>query len=357
MPDILQVITKAGYVPEKKANEVVNTGASGNGSEFIPYEVFSSIVLDVLPKRPGLLQLLPGNHGIGLPKKYTAACRGLSVGDIEFEGKSQWTTGTASQTEDDHSQQSGATKQVSISQNSFIAEIDISDEELRYAGANIEQYLRDRLADGMLYTADALILNGDTETGGTGNVNLVDAAPNSKKYYLKQDGARKLAYAGSYKADLSTLAIGDYATLLGGIGEYATVPQDVLFVQPIQVTMKALQLDEIIKVANSGDRASIQSGRVPTPFGSEILTHRAVKLADATGRVSNTGGNNTKGSIVTLYKPAIQYGWGQDFKLEAVRVAGYGWRLVATFDFGFTIVDSGTSLTNPSVYLGYNVTV
>lgn len=353
--DVLKFLKQIGM--ETKANEVMHTGNTGAGAEFIPAEEFTKEIFNILPTRNGLLPLLPGNHGIGLPKKYTAAAVGLSVGDTEFEKKGQWTTGTGSQTEDDHTQQRAVTKQVSINQNPFIAEVDISDEQLKYNAVNTEQYVKDRLAQGMLYTVDSLILNGDTEPGATGNINLVDSTPGSKKFYLTQDGARKLAIAGSYSSDLGTLASGDYVTLMSLLGEYATSPDDVLFVQNIGVTMKALQLAEFITKDKAGDKATAESGVLRTVWGAGLLTHRAIKKANAVGKVSVTPGNNTTGSIAALFKPAIQYGFGQDFKVEVVRIPGYGWRLVATFDFGFTIIDSGTGLTDSAIALGYNVTI
>lgn len=357
MKDVLSVLKKIGAL-EKKANEVMHTGNTAAGAEFIPDEEFSREIIDIIPQRPGLLPLLPGNHGSNLPKVYTSAAVGLSVADMEFEKKGEWTTGTASQTEDDHSQQKATTKQVSITQKPYIAEVNISDAQLKYNAVNTEQYVKDRLALGMLYTIDNVILNGDTEAGANTNINAIDGTPASTKAYLHQDGVRKLAFAGSYTSDLGTLAAADYATLLGLLGEYATMPEDVVFVQNQKVTLKAMQISEFLTMDKSGDRAAIQSGLRPTPFGSQMLTHRAVKLANTAGKVAvTTPANNTTGSIAALYKPAVQYGFGQDFLLEVVRVPGYGYRLVATFDFGFSILDSGASLSDAAVALGYNITV
>ena len=357
--DILKLFKKMGMM-ETKANEVMHTTNTAAGAEFIPSEVFAQEIFNIIPTRPGLLPLLPGNHGRNLPKKYTAAAIGLSVSDMEFEKKGQWTTGTGSQTEDDHSQQKAATAQVSLTQNPFIAEVDISDEQLKYNAVNTEQYVKDRLAQGMLYTVDSLILNGDTATGANTNINAIDGTPASTKFYLTQNGIRKLAFAGSYTSDLGTLAVGDYATLLGLLGEYASIPQDVLFIQNIGVTMKAIQLAEFLTAekAGSASGATAQTGVRPTPFGSDLLTHRAMKKANTAGKVAvGTPANNTTGSIAALYKPAVQYGFGQDFMIEVARVPGYGWRLVATFDFAASFIDAGTGLTDPTVALGYNVTI
>lgn len=342
-----------------KANEVMHSSNTGAGAEFVPSEVFAKEIFDIIPTRGSLLPLIQsGFHGHNLPKIYTAPVKSLSVGDVEFEGRGEWTTGTGSETENDHSQKRATTKNVTLTQAGFIAEIDISDDLLRYGGVNVEQYVRDALADGMAYTAEAVIINGDSETGATGNVNLDDAAPASTKYYLKIDGGmRERAINGSYTKDAGTLAAADYADLMGVLGEYGVLPEELLFLQNAAVTHKARALSDVLTVDKLGAQATILKGQMGSIFGVPILTHRAVPKTEADGKVSTTAGNNTKGQILCVYKRAIQWGFGADFKIEAVRVAGYGWRLVATFDMAFKIVDSANSLSNPTVAAAINITL
>lgn len=366
--DLQKLLQEAGVgkAIEKKANEVMNPANTGYGAEFIPDEVFASEIFDLVPQRARLLPLLPGNHGRNLPKVYTAPVIGLSLGDLTFQGKNDWTTGTGSQTEDDHSQSRVPTLQVQLSQVSFICEVDISDGQLRYNAVNTEQYVKDQIAKAMAYTIDSAIINGDSEAGATGNVNSDDQAPattfaatgGALDHRLMIDhGIRERAINGTYTVNVGTLAADDYASLLGVLGEYAENVEDCLFIQSVSVTAKTRTLDEFELVTNYGDQALIKSGRLPTPYGADILQHRAVPKTEADGKQSKTSGSNTLGQILAIYKPAIQYGFGQDFFMEVVRVPGYGWRLVATFDFAFSIVDSGASLTNPTVAAGINVTV
>ena len=61
---------------QRKANEVMHTENTGYGAEFIPDEVFAEGIIDIMPAMSSLLPLLPGNHGVGLPKKYTSATFG-----------------------------------------------------------------------------------------------------------------------------------------------------------------------------------------------------------------------------------------------------------------------------------------
>lgn len=62
-------------------------------------------------------------------------------------------------------------------------------------------------------------------------------------------------------------------------------------------------------------------------------------LTTATGVISATASDNVKGSFAVLWKPAVQYGYGQPMEIEITKVAGRGYVLTATAEFGFTIVN------------------
>lgn len=361
--DILKLLKKAGIVAETKANEVMHSGNTGYGAEFVPTQTFVKGIIDILPEYSTLISLLPGNHGSNLPKVLTKAARGLTMGDTLFKGRTEWTTGRSSDAEAKHSQSKVKTPTVTLTQKGFICEIDITDDDLRYSAEDLEDFLKKELARGMALTVDGVIINGDTTTAGTGNVNSDDQAPattyGADHYSLQIDGGiRKKAIAGAYTKDFGTLADTDYSDLLGLMGRYATNPKDCLFIQPIQVTNKAKSLDNFKLITNSGDKASLQSGLTPTPYGVDILNHHLVPLTEADGKLSGaTPANNVKGQTIGLYKPAVQYGFGKDFTLETVRVPGYGYRLVATFDFAFSILESAASQTETPVAAGINITL
>lgn len=366
--DLQKLLQMAGVGKgmEKKANENMHSSNSGYGAEFIPDEVFASEIYDLIPARARFLPLLPGYHGNSLPKTYTAPVIGLSVGDTEFQGKGEWTTGDPSATENDHGISRVATMQVTLVQVPFICEVRISDEQLKYNAVNTEDYVKGRIAEGMAYTVESVIVNGDSETGSTGNVNSDDQAPattfaakgGALNHRLMIDhGIRERAINGSYTVNAGTLGEDDYAGILALLGEYSENPSDCLFLQNVAVNKPMRAITAFKDASAYGDSSLIRKGILPTPFGTDIVVTRTVPKTEADGKMSATGSNNTKGQILALYKPAVQYGYGQDFKLEVVRVPGYGWRLVATFDFAFSIVDSGASLDSPTVAAAINITL
>lgn len=353
---------------QTKANEVQNTGATGYGAEWVLPTQMASEIYDLIPQRSNLLSLLPGNHGSNLPASYSAPYIGLSIGDMLYEGQQEWSTGTGSATEDDHTQSRRGTPKVTITQKTFIAEIDVSDQLLRRSTpVQIENYLKSELARGMGYTCDYVIVNADSSTGSTGNVNSDDQAPattfagagGSRHASLVFDnGLRKLALAGSYATDAGTLDAGDYLKMISLLGEYGADPTQCLFIQPVQVRAKTLAISDFAEFQKYANNDVIAKGLMPTPYGVDILTHRAVQLTAADGKRDGASpSNNVKGQILALYKPAVQYGFGAEIKLEPVRVAGYGWRFVATFDFGFTVAEASAGLSSPTVSTAYNITV
>lgn len=367
MNEMVDLFKKMGCSLETKANEVMGTANTGYGAEFIPSQVMASQLMDLVPSFAKLLPLLPGNHGNNLPKTYAAPVRGLSIGDTLFQGKTEWNTGDPSATENDHGISRVPTKNVTLNQKSFICEVRVSDNQLRYNAVNTEQYIKEEIAKGMAWTVDSVVINGDSETGATGNVNSDDQAPattfsasgGALDHRLIIDGGlRERGINGSYSSDLGTLADTDYMTLLGILGRYATNVEDVLFLQSIHVTNKMKALDAFKLWTNSGDRANIQKGITPTPFGVDVLTHHLVPRTEADGKMSGaTLSNNVKGQCIAFYKPAVQYGFGQEMTFEVVRNPGYGWRIICTFDFAFALVDAADSLSEPTVAVGYNITV
>ena len=203
--DLLSLFKTIGL--EQKANEVMGTGNTGYGAEFVPTQILSKELKELVPTLSTLLPQLPGNHGNNLPKILTVPVRGLSVGDTLFQGKTEWNTGYPYQTQDDHGISRVPTKTVTLTQKQFICEVQVSNEQLRYNAVDTEAYIKAEIAKGMAWTVDSLIINGDTETGATGNVNSDDQAPattfaatgGAKDHRLIIDGGiRERAINGGY---------------------------------------------------------------------------------------------------------------------------------------------------------------
>lgn len=332
---------------ETKANEVMNTGATGFGAELVPTEVMGQ-TLDLIPKYSALLPLLPGNHGRGLEMKEVLPV----IGEAQiFSKNSEWTTGNNTITADGSGP---ATADVTIEQGQFILNIAVSKRELAYSVEQLEAVLRDRIAKSAARTVDAYILNADTASSG--NVNLDGGTPGATAYYKQvSDGIRKLGIANG--ASLGTFDEDDVVDLFDKIGEYAADINDLLIVTNRKTYNKMLKFANLKTYDKNSTNATIQTGVLANIFGVDILVHRDMPaLTDTNGKVSSTGENNTKGSIALIWKPAVQYGFGKIEDFEVTRVAGKGVILTSTFEFGFGIPDAPAGL-DKMVTVGYNITL
>ena len=87
--------------------------------------------------------------------------------------------------------------------------------------------------------------------------------------------------------------------------------------------MKSLAFDEVITVDKFGSQATINSGVLAKVWNIDKITARDFPaLTTATGAVSETTEQNTKGSFAVIYKPAIQYGFGQPLEIDVFKVPG-----------------------------------
>ena len=121
--------------------------------------------------------------------------------------------------------------------------------------------------------------------------------------------------------------------------------------------MKTLQLDEVITMDKFGPSATINTGVLAKVWNIDVVTERDFPaLTNSAGKVDTTAGNNTTGSFAVVYKPAVQYGFGQPLEIDLFKVPGKGVRLVATMEFGFTIVN-GVAGLGKTVGLGVGITL
>lgn len=333
---------------ETKANEVVHTQNAGLGKEIIPTNVMSDNLLDLLPQYSRLLPLLPGNHGNDMP----ISSKVPVIGEAGlFSGNSEWTSGDGFAFVP--TKNWPATGEVVIVQGQFILDIAISKRELNYAPAQLESIIRERMNRSAARTIDAVIINGDTAS--TGNVN---GTYNAKAYFTQIDnGIRKVGIANTV-VNVGAMTAKSYLDVVAKLDEgYQSDLENLLIIEPNNVYMKSLAFDEVITVDKFGSQATINSGVLAKVWNIDKITARDFPaLTASTGAVSATGSENTKGSFAVIYKPAIQYGFGQPLEIDAFKVPGKGVQLVATMEFGFAIADEVAGL-GKTVGLGANVTL
>lgn len=341
---------------ETKANEIMHTGNTWAGAELVETERMSKDILDMVPSYSSLLPLLPGDHGMGLAQSETLPI----VGELPlFRGNSEW-TGAPMDDPDGTDGDKLVTGEVTINQGMFYLEVPISKRLLNYSVVDLYKVVVEKIQKSAGRTLDAVMLNGDTAL--TGNVNrdgfdfaTLTAKQRDAYYYLQIDnGLRKLGIANSI--DIGALDEDDLSDLTENLGQYGDDEENLLFVTSNKVRNKVRKFDTFKDASKNGDGSTVNGKKVTQVWGIDLVTNRDnPSLALASGKVHNTTGNTT-GQIQLLWKPAVQYGFGQEMDFEIKKVAGKGIILVVTFEFGYAIV-SGKAGQDSTVATGRNITL
>ena len=326
------VATKDEVVEWEKAG-VINTAETNHGKEIVRLSEQSHTLLDLIPNFSKLLPLLPGNHGTNMAMTEKLPMIGKAD---KFVGNTEWTSGNSYFTA---SADKPKTSEVTITQGQFILEIPVSKREANYEFVNLENILRNRIAQSFAETIDALILNADDTASASGNINgTYTGAP----YFAQQSaGIRKVGIANT--ADVVwTLAATSFLDVFQILDPgYSTDLDNLLILTASNVYYKTLPLSELITMDKFGPDATIRKGTLWKIWWVDFMTMPDFPaLTDANGKVSATSSDNIYGSFAVLWKPAVQYGYGQPMEIEITKVAGRGYILTATAEFGFTIVNN-----------------
>jgi HK97 family phage major capsid protein len=194
-------------------------------------------------------------------------------------------------------------------------------------------FLRRQAALAIAHYSDSLVLNGDTTNAATGNINLVDADPADTKHYLAFDGLRK---AGLVDNTANSLGLGgavSYAALRAQLGRmvdnarfvdwgHPVRPEDVVYITDPATAEQIAQLDEVLTVDKYGPGATVLTGELMRVGRNPLITSMAMALSNTAGKVSNTAGNNTKGSVVCANMRGLKAGWRRRVKVETERLIG-----------------------------------
>lgn len=350
-----QLIEQAGMGKDErnplqtKANE--NIDVTQNSNWYDAYGVVNAIK-DMTAERGTLMsRLTEGYEGSDLPVSYPIP---YDVTNYFMLGKTAWTD----EARPVFNNQQVTDAKSTLTQADFILQMGVTDKMLKHS---TDRGLFDKIVNMMskaaLSTMEGCIINGDAETGATGNVNSDDQAPattfGSASYHslMIDHGIRESAVTNSKTSNVGAFDSDDLQTIRAILADrYCTRASELLFLFEPDTYLKA-QTDDALKLAYSTARPSVD-GAALQPFGIEAIAHDLVPQTEADGKVSATPSNNTLGQIACVYKPAVRHGFGQDVKVEIERAQGYGFELTISMEWSFVILDAANTCS-----LGINVTI
>jgi len=181
----------------------------------------------------------------------------------------------------------------------------------------------------------ASIVHGDTETGGTGNINSDDTGPTAGDFYLALDGLRKFClvtntaqvkqFAGAFT---TTLFLNTRAKML----KYGARPSDLAMITGVSTTNSIQDVAAFQTLEKYGANATVLTGEVGRVFGIPVFLSEAIPLAstdlvDDDGKYTTTSvsTNDTDGWFVLVNKTQWTQGFRRDLQIESFRdISGSG---------------------------------
>ena len=198
-------------------------------------------------------------------------------------------------------------------------------------------FLRDKLNMSAGLYLGSSYYNGDTETGGTGNINKDDGAPGSEKHYLAYNGIRRFwlvdntGQGKNMAAELDPKELtrsrgklnggdDDVDALLKNIN-WGTNVANLRAIMDWDTYMAMLDLDIVRTIDQYGPQATVFSGELGRlPGGIPIITPSYASKTQADGKASDTEGSNTLGQISIVALPGWLAGRRRDVQLFFDRI-------------------------------------
>lgn len=208
-------------------------------------------------------------------------------------------------------------------------------------------FLRRQQAISLAHYSDSLVLNGDTTNASTGNINLDDADPADTKHYLAFDGIRHAGLVdntGNAKSVAGAVTLGELSAQRGRMLDstylhdwgHPVDPNDLVRVADPDTADAISQLDEVVTVDKYGPQATVLTGEQGKILNSPLIASIAMSKTEADGKVSNTGGNNTKGQVAAFNRRGYVAGIRRRLKVETERLpASDQTRIVLSTRMGF----------------------
>lgn len=181
------------------------------------------------------------------------------------------------------------------------------------------------------------IINGDTETGASTNINDIAGTPADTEVFMLVDGFRKLplitntdnARSGGALADTDFL---ETVKLLGGAGKNARDKGKVTLIPDGNVYWKALEMSTV-KTKDVWENATLANGELTGLWGfelkpswnmhfdeSESITGAYELMANSAGKLDlDTAANNTLGAILAVRWDQWAIAWKRRMTLETSR--------------------------------------
>lgn len=343
-----------------KADEVQQQDLTGFGDEWVGvaysqalWEAIRSgtFVAANLPS----IEVPPGHESIVVPLE-GADPTFYKVAEVTDTGTSGWPTATITSSQ-------MATGKATLSLAKMGARVLWSGELNEDSLIPFAGQLRQQLERAGAEQLEHAIIDGDTATGATTNINHIGGTPGATDLYLLFNGFRKspLVTTTANSRSGTTLTAEDYLEtlkLMGTAGLNAADISKVAFIVDANVYWKSLELPEV-KSKDVFTAPTIESGQLTGIYGYKLFRSffmhfkSAARKANTAGKVDQTTTtNNTTGSILAVRWDQWLLGYRRRMTMETTRIPrADATEIVALARLGLIQRDTEASA------ISYNITV
>ena len=200
---------------------------------------------------------------------------------------------------------------------------------------------REQAVRAIADSIDYVLLNGDTTTSGTGNINTDAAAPSGTDRFLAFDGLRKLALANHGSAS-SSLSLAELrAARFAMPARYAARPADLAWIVDSSTYSRLLGLSEFLTVDKAGALATAQTGQIGFMDGIPVFNSAQMPLTEAADGKVNLSGTNDQGTALCVYRPGWFVGYRRKIAVNVDYLPYYdSYQLTATVRLAFANFDT-----------------
>ncbi len=301
-----------------KADELSRSTLAGFGDEWVP-DLWSAQIWRKARLENTIMPLLSGIEQPSNPFKVPTEGTDPSVYFVpETSDESQLNLGGGNPIPDS---KIGSGK-VQLNAKKLALRVGFSAELVEDAVVPVLNLYREQAVRAITDAIDNVILNGDTTTAATGNINKDHAAPSGTDRYLAFDGLRKLPLVTNTANKVDAANVAPTLALLRGArfkldSRYSVRPADLIWIVDAATYAKLLAMPEFLTMDKVGPQATVLTGQIGYMDGAPVVVSAEFPLTEADGKVG--AGPNDRGSALCVYRP----GW----------VVGYRRRIAVSVDY------------------------
>ncbi len=230
---------------------------------------------------------------------------------------------------------------VTLNAKKLALRVGFSSELVEDAMIPVLNIYRQQAARAIADAIDNVLLNGDTTTSASGNINRDNGTPPATAKYLSMDGLRHLPLVDNTANRVNLNAAPSLAKMREARfkmpGKYAARPSDLAWIVDSGTYAKLLGIDEFLTMDKAGPLATAQTGQIGLVDGIPVYVSAEMPLTEADGKV---GGSNDRGQALCVYRPGWTVGYRRKIAVSVDYLSYYdSYQLTATVRLAFVRFD------------------